>query len=135
MTLGPGLASWVECGEGVGKTVEKKRKRPAESDHTGAPSPKAIEKRRRKEERDAQRKRKAEQKQKEEERRKLPFISLAKSGVPSELAYIGAKSTIRHIVSTNFATGVEWGTVPKTEQKRVIAQVKGAFCNGGDLDS
>jgi predicted RNA-binding Zn ribbon-like protein len=60
---------------------------------------------------------------------------LAEEGIPTELAYTGAKSTIRHIVSTNFAQGVEWGTLSKTEQKKVINQVKGAFRNGGELDS
>jgi hypothetical protein len=60
---------------------------------------------------------------------------LAEEGIPTELAYIGAKSTIRHIVSTKFAQGVEWGTLSKAEQKRVINQVKGAFRNGGELDS
>jgi len=42
-------------------------------------------------------------KKKEEERKKLPLITLAEEGIPIELAYIGAKNTIRHIVSTNFA--------------------------------
>jgi predicted RNA-binding Zn ribbon-like protein len=60
---------------------------------------------------------------------------LAEEGIPTELAYTGAKSTIRHIVSTNFARGVEWGTISKAKQKRVINQVKGAFRNGGELDS
>jgi predicted RNA-binding Zn ribbon-like protein len=60
---------------------------------------------------------------------------LAEQGIPTELAYIGAKSTIRHIVSTNFARGVEWGTFSKADQRRVINQVKGAFRNGGELDS
>jgi predicted RNA-binding Zn ribbon-like protein len=66
---------------------------------------------------------------------KLPLITLAEEGIPTELAYTGAKSTIRHIVSTNFARGVEWGTLSKAEQKRVINQVKGAFRNGGEFDS
>ncbi|CAM6066564.1 unnamed protein product [Sphagnum tenellum] len=61
---------------------------------------------------------------KEEERKKLPLITLAEEGIPTELAYTGAKSTIRHIVSTNFARGVEWGTLSKAEQKRVINQVQ-----------
>jgi predicted RNA-binding Zn ribbon-like protein len=63
------------------------------------------------------------------------LIILAEEGIPTELAYAGAKSTIRHIVSTNFTRGVEWGTFSKAEQKRVINQVKGAFRNGGELDS
>jgi hypothetical protein len=63
------------------------------------------------------------------------LITLAEEGIPTELAYTGAKSTIRHIVSTNFARGVEWGTLSKAKQKRVINQVKGAFRNGGELDS
>jgi hypothetical protein len=45
---------------------------------------------------------------------------LAEEGIPTELAYTRAKSTIRHIVSTNFARGVEWGTLSKAEQRRVI---------------
>jgi hypothetical protein len=60
---------------------------------------------------------------------------LSKEGILTELAYTGAKSTIRHIVSTNFARGVEWGTFSKAKQKRVINQVKGAFRNGGEFDS
>jgi hypothetical protein len=60
---------------------------------------------------------------------------LAKEGIPTELAYTGAKSTIRHIVSTNFARRVEWGTLSNAEQKRVINEVKGAFQNGRELDS
>ncbi|CAK9208377.1 unnamed protein product [Sphagnum troendelagicum] len=70
--------------------------------------------------------------QREEEARKAVE---AKEGIPTELAYTGAKSTIRHIVSTNFARGVEWGTLSKADQRRVINQVKGAFRNGGELDS
>ncbi len=54
-------------------------------------------------------------KKKEEERKKLLLITLAKEGIPTELAYTGAKSTIRHIVSTSFARGVEWGTLLKAE--------------------
>jgi hypothetical protein len=73
-------------------------------------------------------------KKKEEERKKLPLITLVEEGIPTELAYIGAKSTIRHIVSTNFARGVEWGILSKAEQKRAINQVKGAFRNGGEFD-
>ncbi|CAM6003398.1 unnamed protein product [Sphagnum balticum] len=102
---------------------------------TGALSPRTLEKKRRKDERDAIRKEKLDLKKKEEERKKLPLITLAEEGIPTELAYTGAKSTIRHIVSTNFARGVEWGTLSKAEQKRVINQVKGAFRNGGELDS
>ncbi|CAM6005815.1 unnamed protein product [Sphagnum balticum] len=69
-------------------------------------------------------KEKLDLKKKEEERKKLPLITLAEEGIPTELAYTGAKSTIRHIVSTNFARGVEWGTLSKAEQKRVINQLK-----------
>ncbi|CAM6034102.1 unnamed protein product [Sphagnum compactum] len=116
------------------KAAEKKRKRD-EGATTGALSPKTLEKKRRKDERDAIRKEKLDLKKKEEERKKLPLITLAEEGIPTELAYTGAKSTIRHIVSTNFARGVEWGTLSKAEQKRVINQVKGAFRNGGELDS
>ncbi len=74
-------------------------------------------------------------KKKEEERKKLLMITLADEGIPIELAYTGAKSTIRHIVSTNFARGVEWGTLSQAKHKRVINQIKGAFRNGGELDS
>ncbi|CAK9271548.1 unnamed protein product [Sphagnum jensenii] len=116
------------------KAVEKKRKKD-ERATTGALSPRTLEKKRRKDERDAIRKEKLDLKKKEEERKKLPLITLAEEGIPTELAYTGAKSTIRHIVSTNFARGVEWGTLSKAEQERVINQVKGAFRNGGELDS
>ncbi|CAK9197169.1 unnamed protein product [Sphagnum troendelagicum] len=118
------------------KAVEKKRKRD-ERATTGALSPRTLGKKRRKDEarRDAIRKEKLDLKKKEEERKKLPLITLAEEGIPTELAYTGAKSTIRHIVSTNFARGVEWGTLSKAEQRRVINQVKGAFRNGGELDS
>ncbi|CAK9257360.1 unnamed protein product [Sphagnum jensenii] len=116
------------------KAAEKKRKRD-ERATTGALLPRSFEKKRRKDERDAIRKAKLDLKKKEEERKKLLLITLAEEGIPTELAYTGAKSTIRHIVSTNFARGVEWGTLSKAEQKRVINQVKGAFRNGGELDS
>jgi len=112
----------------------KKKKNKNERAKTGALSPRALEKKRRTDERDAIRKKKLDLK-KEEERKKLPLITLAEEGILTELAYIGAKSTIRHIVSTNFARGVEWGTLSKAKQKRVINQVKGAFRNGGELDS
>jgi hypothetical protein len=115
------------------KVVEKKKKRD-ERATTGAFSPRILEKKRRKDERDAIRKEKLDLK-KEEERKKLPLITLAEEGIPTELAYTGAKSTIRHILSTNFARGVEWGTLSKAKQKKVINQVKGAFRNGGELDS
>ncbi len=84
------------------KAAEKKRKRD-ERATTGALSPRTLEKKRRKNERDAIRKEKLDLKKKEEERKKLPLITLAEEGIPTELAYTGAKSTIRHIVSTNFA--------------------------------
>jgi hypothetical protein len=116
------------------KAAEKKRKRD-ERATTGALSPRTLEKKRRKDERDAIRKEKFDLKKKDDERKKLPLITLAKEGIPTELAYTGAKSTIRHIVSTNFARGVEWGTLSKAEQKRVINQVKGTFRNGGEFDS
>ncbi|CAM6004193.1 unnamed protein product [Sphagnum balticum] len=102
------------------KAAEKKRKRD-ERATTGALSPRSLEKKRRKDERDAIRKAKLDLKKKEEERKKLPLITLAEEGIPTELAYTGAKSTIRHIVSTNFARGVEWGTLSKAEQKRLKA--------------
>ncbi|CAM6038408.1 unnamed protein product [Sphagnum compactum] len=107
------------------KAAEKKRKRD-EGATTGTLSPRTLEKKRRKDERDAIRKEKLDLKKKEEERKKLPLITLAEEGIPTELAYTGAKSTIRHIVSTNFARGVEWGTLSKAEQKRVINQLKAA---------
>ncbi|CAK9258558.1 unnamed protein product [Sphagnum jensenii] len=94
------------------KAVEKKRKKD-ERATIGALSPRTLEKKRRKDERDAIRKEKLDLKKKEEERKKLPLITLAEEGIPTELAYTGAKSTIRHIVSTNFARGVEWGTLSK----------------------
>jgi len=115
------------------KAAKKKRKKD-ERATIGAPSPRTLEKKRRKDERDAIRKEKLDLKKKEE-RKKLPLITLAEEGIPTELAYTGAKNTIRHIVSTNFARGVEWGTFSKAKQKRVINQVKGAFRNGGELDS
>jgi hypothetical protein len=116
------------------KAEEKKRKR-NERATTGALTPRTLEKKRRKDERDAIRKEKLDLKKEEEERKKLPLITLAEEGIPTELAYTRAKSTIRHIISTNFAQGVEWGTLSKVEQKRVINQVKGAFQNGEELDS
>ncbi len=100
------------------KAVEKKRKRD-ERATIGALSPRTLEKKRTKDERDAIRKEKLDLK-KEEERKKLPLITLAEEGIPTELAYTGAKTTIRHIVSTNFARGVEWGTPSKAEQRKVI---------------
>jgi hypothetical protein len=84
------------------KAADKKRKRD-EKATTGALSPRTLEKKRRKDERDAIRKEKLDLKKKEEERNKLLLITLAEEGIPTELAYTGAKSTIRHIVSTNFA--------------------------------
>jgi hypothetical protein len=101
----------------------------------GEISPTSLEKQRRKNERNAIREERLEMKRKEEERKKLPLITLAGEGISTEMAYTGAKSTIRHIVSTNFARGVEWGSRTKAEQKRVINQVKGAFQNGGELDT
>jgi len=88
------------------KATEKKRKRD-ERATIGVLSPRTPEKKRKKDERDAIRKEKFDLKKKEEERKKLLLITLAEEGIPTELAYTGAKSTIRHIVSTNFARGVE----------------------------
>jgi hypothetical protein len=96
------------------KVTEKTRKRD-ERATTGTFSPRTLEKKRRKDEKDAIKKEKLDQKKKEEERKKLSLITLAKEGIPTELAYTGAKSTIRHIISTNFARGVEWGTLSKAE--------------------
>ncbi len=76
------------------KATEKKRKRD-ERATTRALSPRTLEKKRRKDERDAIRKEKLDLKKKEEERKKLPLITLAEEGIPTELAYTGAKSTIR----------------------------------------
>jgi hypothetical protein len=84
------------------KAAEKKRKRD-ERATIGTLSPRTFKKKRSKDERDAIRKEKLDLKKKEEERKKLPLITLAEEGIPTELAYNGAKSTIRHIVSTNFA--------------------------------
>ncbi len=94
------------------KAVEKKKKRD-ERATTRALSPRTLKKKRRKDERDANRKEKLDLKK--EERKKLPLITLAEEGIPTELAYTRAKNTIRHIVSTNFARGVEWGTLSKAE--------------------
>ncbi|CAM6017176.1 unnamed protein product [Sphagnum balticum] len=133
--LTAGEAQREEARKGAeAKAAEKKKKRD-EGATIGTFSPRSLEKKRRKDERDAIRKEKLDLKKKEEERQKLPLITLAEEGIPTELAYIGAKSTIRHIVSTNFARGVEWGNLSKAEQKRVINQVKEAFRNGGELDS
>ncbi|CAK9253771.1 unnamed protein product [Sphagnum jensenii] len=104
----------------------KKKKKKDERATTGALSPRTLEKKRRKDEKDAIRKEKLNLKRKEEERKKLPLITLVEEGIPTELAYTGAKNTIRHIVSTDFAQGVEWGILSKAEQKRMINQVKGA---------
>jgi hypothetical protein len=110
--LGQALQAGLTIGEArkaiEAKAAEKKRKRD-EGATTGALSPRTLEKKRRKDERDAIRKEKLDLKKKEEEKKKLPLITLAEEGIPTELAYTGAKSTIRHIVSTNFARGVEWG--------------------------
>jgi len=110
--LGQALQAWLTAGEAQkdeearkfaeAKAAEKKRKRD-ERATTGAFSPRTLEKKRRKDERDAIRKEKFDLKKKEEERKKIPLITLAEEGIPTELAYSRAKSTIRHIVSTNFA--------------------------------
>jgi hypothetical protein len=84
------------------KASEKKRNK-NERTTIGALSPRSLEKKRRKDERDAIRKAKLDLKKKEEERKKLPLITLAEEGIPTELAYTRAKNTIRHIISTNFA--------------------------------
>ncbi len=93
------------------KAVEKKRKRD-ERVTTGALSPRTLEKKRRKDERDAIRKEKFNLK------KKLPLITLAEEGILTELAYTGAKSTIRHIVSTNFARGVEWAFSQRQSKRK-----------------
>ncbi len=56
-------------------------------------------------------------KKKKEERKKLPLITLAQEGILTELAYTGAKSTIRHIVSTNFVRGVN-GALSQRQSRR-----------------
>src|SRR5450759_1052386 len=108
-----GLAARTVLDEQTKRATEQKRKKRAEK---GADAdPKALEKERRKEERDALRKKKQDQKKEEEERKKLPFISLSEARIPSELAYTGARGTVRHIVGTNFARGIEWSSVSKAE--------------------
>ncbi|CAM6071513.1 unnamed protein product [Sphagnum tenellum] len=86
------------------KAAEKKRKKDERATTRTLP-PRTLEKKRRKDERDAIKKEKLDLKK--EERKKLPLITLAKEGIPTELAYTRAKSTIRHIFSTNFGQGVE----------------------------
>ncbi|CAK9231988.1 unnamed protein product [Sphagnum troendelagicum] len=107
------------------KAAEKKRKRD-ERATIGALSPRTLEKKRRKDERDAIRKEKLDLKKKEEERKKLLLITLAEEGIPIELAYVGAKSTIRHIVSTNFARGVEGGKGRAEESDKSVESNKAA---------
>jgi len=75
------------------KATEKKRKKD-ERATTGALSPRALEKKRRKDERDAIRKEKLDLKKKEEERKKLPLITLAEEGIPTELAYTGPRAPL-----------------------------------------
>jgi hypothetical protein len=116
------------------KAAEKKRKRD-ERARTGDLSPKSLEKKRRKEERDAIRKENRRAREREEERQKLPVIAVNGEGVPTPLAYQGARGTIRQIISSNFPRGAKWSAISKKEQKRVIGAVKAAFRNGGDLES
>ncbi|CAM6126633.1 unnamed protein product [Calypogeia fissa] len=115
------------------KKNEKKKKKD-EAAKAGVFSPQAAEKQRRKEECDAVRKKREEQKKKEEERKKLPLLALEAYGIPSELAYIGAKNTIKHIVNSSIPRGSEWGKLSRKEQKEVMSKVKDAFRNGADLD-
>ncbi|CAM6099189.1 unnamed protein product [Calypogeia fissa] len=112
----------------------ERRRNKEEQAKVGVLSPQAAEKQRRKEERDQVRKRREEQRKKEEDRKKLPLLALEAYGNPSELAYIGAKNTIKHIVNNNIPRGCEWGKLAREEQKRVMGKVKDAFQNGGDLD-
>jgi hypothetical protein len=63
------------------------------------------------------------------------MIAVGEEGVPTVLAYQGAKGTIRQIISNNFPRGAEWSVISKKEQKRVIRAVKAAFQNEGGLDS
>jgi hypothetical protein len=63
------------------------------------------------------------------------MIAVGEEGVPIELAYNGARGIIRHIISNNFARGVEWSSIDKKEQRRVMKEMKDSFQNGGDLDS
>jgi hypothetical protein len=80
------------------------------------------------------RKKKLKAKEREEARKKLPKIAVGEEGVPTKLAYNGVRGTIRHIISSNFARGVEWSSINKKEQKRLIRAVKDSFQNEGDLD-
>jgi hypothetical protein len=61
----------------------------------------------RKDERNAIRKEKLKAKEREEARKKLLMITMGEDGVPTKLAYNGARGTIRHIISSNFARGVK----------------------------
>jgi hypothetical protein len=108
------------------KAAEKKQKR-YERGRTGDLSPKSVEKKRRKEERDAIRKENRRAREREEERQKLPLITVGEEGVPTVLAYQGARGTIRQIISSNFPRGAQWSAIDKKEQKRVIGAVKAAF--------
>jgi hypothetical protein len=108
------------------KAAERKRKKDERS-RTGDLSPRSLEKKMRKDERNAIRKEKLKAKEREEARKKLPMIAVGQEGVPTKLAYNGARGTIRHIISNNFARGVEWSSIDKKEQKKVIGAVKDSF--------
>jgi hypothetical protein len=101
------------------KAAERKRKKDERS-RTGDLSLRSLEKKMRKDERNAIRKEKLKAKEIEEARKKLPMIAVEEEGVPTKLAYNGARGTIRHIISNNFAQGVEWSSIDKKKQKRVI---------------
>jgi hypothetical protein len=116
------------------KATKRKRKKDKRS-RTWDLSPRSLEKKMRKDERNAIRKEKLKAKEREEARKKLSMIAMGEEGIPTELAYNGARGIIKHIISNNFARGVEWSSIDKKEQKRVIGAVKDSFQNEGDLDS
>jgi hypothetical protein len=49
----------------------------------------------------------------EQERQKLPVIAMGEEGVPTVLAYQGAKGIIRQIISSNFPRGAELRAISK----------------------
>jgi hypothetical protein len=120
--------------EAEDKAVEKKRPKDERS-QTAELSPRSPEKKIRKDQRNAIRKEKLKAKKREEARKKLPMIAVGEEGIPTKLTYNGARGTIKHIISSNFARGVEWSSIDKKEQERVIGALKDSFQNGGDLDS
>jgi hypothetical protein len=116
------------------KAAERKRKKDEKS-WTEDLSPRSLEKKMRKDERNAIRNEKLKAKKRDEARKKLPMIAVGEKEVLTKLAYNGARGAIRHIISNNFAQGVEWSSIDKKEQKKVIGALKDSFQNEGDLDS